>query len=1015
MIKHLLIIYCLLAGLLSAQTEYFERLSNNEGLPQSQVYDILQGHDGYLWIATGGGLARYDGFEITTYNIEDGLASTVVFALYEDSRQNLWVGTEKGLHLFREDSLFYGIFNNELDDLRIISIVESPDSTIWVGTSHGLYSFKPSDIKGVRKIDGFDDIIWNFQFAASGEAYVLHGNNTLSIYSNNIINSAKDYPSLRDYYFYAIERVDSTLYFSVDEGLLEVSSTDTVLHKTKFITKDLLVTSITHSKDGMIWLGDSNGEILSFKDGKFERLARHKDEWGYILQVFSDRESVLWIGTDGNGVVKYNRSPIVNYTNPKQLGSRTVWQFAEYEDDKLLFVTDGAGIKYIQNGEIHNFDLPKEYQNINMLSLIVTSKDEIWFGTYASIYKIRKNGTVQAFDDPAIKYKVISNIVEMNDGSILCISLDEGLIKLVDDKFELINETNGLPEDECYTLQKGRGDDIWIGSKSGLILYRDNKFTLFNKIEGLTYNNIISLYFDHNYLYLGSSGEGLFRVSYPDVSLADSVITSERVNKSDGLLDNEIISITKDHGGNLWCGSLRGVNKIIWGDSTLNVATYKKRDGFLGIECNQNAILCDKNNNIWIGSINGVSKISPEKEIKTEYVPKIFLKSIKAETNTNPPKANFYKRIKKDININFEHNNLRIEYSAISLRQPHKLRFRYKLEGFQTNWSDCTDQKVANYTNLPPGNYKFMVRAFYESSSVPLHQRIVNINIDTPYYKTLWFNAFVIMVVLGLFTLTAKIRENNLKRNKAKLESEVKDRTSELADLVKSKDKLISIISHDLKSPFLSVLGSADLLSSDYDDLEADERKYLIKNMNSSLNNIYSLLENLLTWSRINIGKVTWSPEVFNLNTLISEINKICQNIAHGKNIEIVNNIPANYVLYADRQMAYSIFYNLVINGLKFTFENGNIIIEAIKNEDYITVSVSDTGQGMSNDEMSKLFDSEESFTKRGTKNEKGTGLGFMIIRELVDKNFGEIWGKSHEGEGTTFYVKLPVRKLSNE
>jgi len=247
---------------------------------------------------------------------------------------------------------------------------------------------------------------------------------------------------------------------------------------------------------------------------------------------------------------------------------------------------------------------------------------------------------------------------------------------------------------------------------------------------------------------------------------------------------------------------------------------------------------------------------------------------------------------------------------------------------------------------------------------------------------------------------------------KVKLELEKSE--AQLIESNKTKDSFFSIIAHDLRNPFLSMIGFSNLLNEKFDNLNVEKQKKYAGLINTSIKNTYELLENLLIWSRSQRDSIDFKPQEENLFLLSNEMIDLLQLSAKKKWITIKNEIPQHILIYADKNMLSTIIRNLLSNAIKFTPEEGEITIGAELQKDdventFVQIVVKDNGIGISDDKQAKLFDLGEIEATLGTANEKGTGLGLMLCKEFVEKHEGRIWVESTVGEGSSFYFTLPV------
>ncbi len=229
----------------------------------------------------------------------------------------------------------------------------------------------------------------------------------------------------------------------------------------------------------------------------------------------------------------------------------------------------------------------------------------------------------------------------------------------------------------------------------------------------------------------------------------------------------------------------------------------------------------------------------------------------------------------------------------------------------------------------------------------------------------------------------------------------------ELKQLNATKDKFFSIIAHDLKSPFQAFLNLNTFLVERFDRYSKEEIIELITEMGNTANNLFKLLENLLSWSRIQMGKMLFEPNVFPVDQLVGMTIDFLEATAKTKEIEVVTEIPESLTVFADPDMFGAVVRNLVSNAIKFTNPGGIVRVVAKAAGEQVEIAVIDSGVGMSPEVFEKLFRIDTSYSTPGTANEKGTGLGLILCKEMVAKHKGEIWVESEVGVGTTFYFKL--------
>jgi PAS domain S-box-containing protein len=267
--------------------------------------------------------------------------------------------------------------------------------------------------------------------------------------------------------------------------------------------------------------------------------------------------------------------------------------------------------------------------------------------------------------------------------------------------------------------------------------------------------------------------------------------------------------------------------------------------------------------------------------------------------------------------------------------------------------------------------------------------------------------------VLGFITIVTDISELRKRENK------IKHQKDELAELNATKDKFFSIISHDLKSPFTTLLGFSELLFNEYDTFDEKTRKEFIELIYKSSQNNFKLLENLLTWSLTQIGKIKFNPSQVNLKALVDENIDLINQAALGKGIRLESQINHDIIIDTDNDLINTVIRNLISNAIKFTPKDGKVTISAnlvseTQPNEYLELSIKDTGLGIAPENLGKLFKIGKSVSRTGTEGELGTGLGLMLCKEFIEKCGGKIWVESEVGNGSVFHFTLPNSQQLN-
>ena len=256
-----------------------------------------------------------------------------------------------------------------------------------------------------------------------------------------------------------------------------------------------------------------------------------------------------------------------------------------------------------------------------------------------------------------------------------------------------------------------------------------------------------------------------------------------------------------------------------------------------------------------------------------------------------------------------------------------------------------------------------------------------------------------------IFLQNQELRELNVN-----LEKKVEQRTQELKELNATKDKSFSIIAHDLKNPFNTLMGFTELLLDNLEEYSTDKLKEFIEILYQTSRQSYALLENLLEWSRAQTGRLQISNGIVNIHALIEENIQLLKNHASKKSIQISNEVPSETTVLCDENMIRTVLRNLISNAIKYTREKGRILCQSIPREDHIEISITDNGIGIKPENQEKLFRIDVNYSTAGTAQETGTGLGLILCKEFVNKNAGKIWVESEFGKGSSFIFSLPIK-----
>nr|MBP7509992.1 hypothetical protein [Prolixibacteraceae bacterium] len=535
----------------------------------------------------------------------------------------------------------------------------------------------------------------------------------------------------------------------------------------------------------------------------------------------------------------------------------------------------------------------------------------------------------------------------------------------------------------------------------------------------------------------------------------------------DGLPDNTILGILESNNGDLWISSNNGISKISISDSSesprLKFRNYSVKDGLQGSVFNRWSYFKSSTGEMYFGGLNGFNVFHPDSVIDNTFIPPVhftdfllYNKNVEIGGKDSPLKKHI--SMTDEIVLHYNQNYFTLKFIALNFIFSENNQYAYYMEGFEKEWNYTREKTEATYTNLEPGQYIFKVKASNNDGIWNEEGISVKITILPPWWKTLWFKILTVLLLAGILLSYYYYRISSIKKINIKLKQLVEERTieienqnkvlikqsnelklsnslleerqkliedqseelmaqknelikinTELNDLNATKDKFFSIIAHDIKNPFSVILGFSEILHQNFDDFTDHQKKETAEIIYQSSKSVFELLENLLQWARSQRGLLEFKPEKTDVNKSIRKIISIFKYSAKAKNIKIKTNLSDELFLNIDPHSLSTVLRNLLSNAIKFTYSGGEVIISTVKDETNISISVSDNGVGMSKEIIDRLFKINLNHTSSGTNEEKGTGLGLILVKEFVTKQGGEIFVESEPGKGSKFTFTIPL------
>lgn len=1064
-------------------TEFKHLNNDSSSLGKGNVWAIYEDPDNNLWIGTlGGGLNLFnrdkESFIHYYKQPETGVSvnDNNINSITADRYGNIWIGTGYGgLNCFhsKTKTFSYYKYNSKVATTigsdGVMSVFTDNLNNLWVGTWGGglnLFDYRTGKFKryhfdSIPRSDGTSNVVWtiyqdkknNLWLGSWGSGLLLFDRTTTKFTrftqktthtsggSDNVILSM-------------LEDDSGNLWIGSQTGLRLLDKNTGSFLTPKMIgkasTEDLYgssIYSLFKDRQGIVWIG-TWGDGINVWDKSKKKFILHplkgELEKNWVNCAFEDESGNIWIGAGGFGIVKYDKKLeyVQTFKNENaRLTAKYINSICNFNNDNLLLSTF-KGLYQInkKTGNIHLF---KDFSETNNASILNYKNRYIYFS---------KERTLVAYDIKLDRYK------------------------------ELLKQFN-LPKISCFIIAKDT--TIWIGTEnSGIFRYNLSNNSIVNYKEGpksildIKDNNI-------NCLFEDKSGNIWAGTSIALVRINPKLLSVKEYEEKDGLANAAIFNITEDNNGSIWISTENGISQIELKSNIISNYSEEdglpdKTPGFNNTNRGEIILTGAKGFSIFNPQNITKNKYIPSVHI-TEF--RLFNKPVPIGTKDFPLRKHISET--KNLILNHKQSVITFSWVGLNFRLPVKNQYAYKMEGFEKEWNFVGPVRTTTYTNLNPGQYTFKVKASNNDGLWNETGTSIKITILPPIWKTWWFKFIIILLTISSLYALYRRRIWRLTAQKTILQNMVTQRTAainkqkeilgeqkeilqkqkealilqadnlqeanfllltrkeelevateelqaqgenlyaaneELLRLNTTKDRLFSIIAHDLKNPFSAIIGLTEFLSEKIETMSRDKITPILENILLSSKTAYKLLETLLEWARSQTNNIEFHPASIPVKEIIHKVKQLNEAQIAAKKLDITVSVKEDSSAFSDLAMIEAIIRNLLSNAIKFTPPEGSITITSAEHQDIINdhtngstqlihnsvISVSDSGIGMSPEDLEALFRLDVPHIKTGTAGERGTGLGLIICREFAEKNGGWITVESEPGKGSTFSLFLP-------
>jgi ligand-binding sensor domain-containing protein/signal transduction histidine kinase len=733
-----------------------------DGLPEDFAQSLAQTPDGYLWIGASGGLARFDGTSFVVFNRENTPAfiDDSVYSLLVTKDGTLWAGTEGGGLIQYKDGRFRVFGAGEgLTNGFVRVIYEDRSRQLWVGTDAGLFRMRNESLIRVDGRDGAPRMNVHAICEDRAGRLLVGGRGLLILRGQEVAYYASN-ESLADNSVRTIRQTaDGAIWIGAISGLRKIApGVDGDPFKAPRILSGVNVGVLLESRGGELWIGAYGQGLMRFQAGRIIKFSAPSSlPHNNVLALFEDGEDNIWVGAQG-GLLRLSPSAasVITSTDGAPQSINTI-----YKDPRGdLFVTALNGKLFrVARQTLAPVRLPASLSRMSVRNVFRDSRGALWLGTDGQgIARIDADGIVRYTMKQGLVNDFIRAFCEDRDGG-LWIGTDGGLSRFHKGAFQNFNTENGLAYHSIRALLLDRGGDLWVATDGGLSRFRDGRFVVDPSLESLRGQKIWSLHEDaEGKLWIGAHGAGLFM-------LKDGSLT--QFTTKAGLPSNKIHFIIEDAQGSLWMSGPSGIVAVsrreleaISGQSAgqLAVRVYSTAEGLSTNQMNggvQPAGALLASGEVWFPSAKGAVRIEPGAPDRRS-APPVLIEQVLADDRAAP--------FSNGLILAPGRGKLEIHYTAIRLRSPDRIRFKFRMEGFDQNWTDAGQRRVAYYTNLPAGNYRFRVVAYEIDDPRNATEQSLSIEWRPHFYKTAWFPALCGLAALAVVWGSYRLHVRNLRQ-----------------------------------------------------------------------------------------------------------------------------------------------------------------------------------------------------------------------------------------------------------
>lgn len=961
------------------------RWGMEEGLPQSSVNDILQTRDGYLWLATFGGLVRFDGASFTTFDRFNtkGMRSDRILTLYEDRQDALWLGTENGFLRYQNGECSTFVISQESQIYSPLKVAEDARGVMWLSVNAKPYRYGNGTFIPVPVIK--DPLLAAEAVRNPNGTWLAHEKELLRTLGDSIVQIMDLRSVLNDNIKDFIEfPAGSGRYFigTSGDGVVQYMNGKFSFLSEKDGLASKYVWKFYHDRNNKLWVicyaGQSVWNGTAFVP--FKAITSPRDV--AITGLCEDTEGNYWIGTQSSGLYKIRPSIISTIGEDEGLLNEKMLSLFRRGNGTVLFATNCGGIYEWKNNKSVYSTVNAFLPNLCVWSIFEDSKKNIWFGSRVLYRSSTLTTPGVVFDSTHGFYGV--DIFAMTEDSHhnIWIGCLNGVFVYDGKQFRRYGTADGLSYNDTRAFFEDREGTMWIGTTNGLNRFRNGTITQVPLPERRNDSLLTSTPYiraihqdQDGTMWFGSYGNGLIRMKDGKISF---------ITKEHGLFDNIVSHIVEDARGNFWMGCNRGIFRVHKEElngfcdgriKQVRSFSYGTADGMKSAETNggfQPSYMYDGSEKIFFPTVAGVAVVSTRELKHNTSPPPVRIESVILEGNSIPAS--------NGLTLLHDSTYLEIRYTALSYTEPKKVRFRYMVEGLTESWTDAGDRRSAIFSRIPPGEFTFRVIASNNDGVWNTDGASLRITVLPPFWMTWWFRTLVVLFFLSAGPSVYYVRVTQLKKEKMRQQMF----SERLIDSQEQERRRIAMELHDgLGQQILVVKNRAELALHRVTDpvKTAEQLREIVQGAVSSINDIRAITHGLRP---VHLEQFGLTETVKNLYEQLKQSSSI-EWVCHVDDIDGV--IPREKEINF-----YRILQEGTNNILRYSHATqASIMIRRSDRE--VTASVWDNGKG---------FDPEQK--------SDSAGIGLSGIKERANTLGGTCEITSQPDQGTSIMIIIPVK-----